>query len=127
MIEAMHTAIAGLRVNATRLAVAAENIAGMRSSGRAEPYGGYVPRVARQSTGEGGNPVMTVKPADVTFFPVYAPGNPDADSTGVIGMPNVSLTSQFVDISTAQRSYAANLAVLKTTDEMMQLLVDREA
>lgn len=43
MIEAMQTAIAGLRVSVQRLGVAAENIANVRSSGGLELYDGYVP------------------------------------------------------------------------------------
>ena len=44
MIEAMQTAIAGLRVSVHRFGVAADNIANVGSTGRVEPYDGYVPQ-----------------------------------------------------------------------------------
>tara|TARA_R110002110_G_scaffold410123_1_gene633148 strand:+ start:22201 stop:22584 length:384 start_codon:yes stop_codon:yes gene_type:complete len=126
MIEAMNAAVAGLRVSAQRLGVAADNIANAGSSGRVEPYDGYVPQRLMQSTGAGGGPQATVWPIDNPAFPAYAPSDPSANADGVVGMPNVSLPSQFVEISVARRSCEANIAVLQTTSEMMKILVDRE-
>lgn len=126
MIEAMHTAIAGLRVSVQRLGVATDNIVNASSSGRVEPYDGYVPQRLNQSTGAGGGPVATAGPIDNPAFPAYAPSDPSANADGVVGMPAVSLPSQFVEVSVARRSYAANVAVLQTTSEMMKILVDRE-
>jgi len=126
MIEAMQTAIAGLHVSVQRLGVAADNIANARSSGRLAPYDGYVPQRLVQSTGAGGGPHAARRPVDNPSFPAYAPSDPSANADGVVGMPNVSLPLQFVEISVARRSYEANVAVLQTTGEMMNILFDRE-
>jgi len=126
MIEAMHSAIAGVRVSAQRLGVAADNIANARSSGRLEPYDGFVPQRLVQTTGVGGGPRATVRPIDNPTFPAYAPTDPSANADGVVGMPNVSLSAQFVELSVAQRSYEANIAVLETTNDLMKILVNRE-
>lgn len=126
MIEAMHTAIAGLRVSVQRLGVAADNIANARSSGSLAPYDGYVPLRLVQSSGADGSPHATVRPIDNPSFPAYAPAAPFANADGVVGMPNVSLPAQFVELSVARRSYEANVAVLETTSDMMKILVDRE-
>ena len=126
MIEAMHTAIAGLRSNSTRLGTAAENIVNARSSGRLDIYDGYKPKVFQQTTDAVGRPRAVVKTSDTPFFPAYAPNDPSANGDGIVGMPNVSLPSQFVEFGVAQRSYAANIAVLEATNEMVKLLVDRD-
>lgn len=126
MIEAMHSAVAGLRVSAQRLGVAAENIVNARTSGRLEPYDGYVPQRLVQTTDVGGAPRATVRDVAIPSFPAYAPSDPAANAKGVIGMPNVSLPSQFVELSVARRSYEANVAVLQTTQGMMKILIDRE-
>lgn len=44
----------------------------------------------------------------------------------MMAMPKVSLPAQFVELSAAQRSYKANVAILETTSEMMKTFVDRE-
>lgn len=124
MIEAMHTAIAGLRVGAQRLGVAADNIANARTSGRLEPYDGFVPQRLDQTTEAGGGVRGLARSIDNPAFPAYAPNDPSANADGIVGMPNVSLPAQFVDLSVAQRSYEANIAVLETTSEMMKILVD---
>lgn len=127
MIEAMHTAVAGLRVSSQRLGVAANNIANARSSGELDPYTGYVPQRLEQTTTASGSPRATVQTVSNPAFPAYLPDDPDADASGTVGMPNVNLPGQFVELSVAQRSYEANLAVLRTTNDMMKVLVDREA
>lgn len=127
MIEAMHTAVAGMNVSALRLGVAAGNIANARTSGPVEPYGGYVPQRVEQTTTLAGSPRATVQNISNPAFPAYLPDDPDADASGTVGMPNVNLPGQFVDLSIAQRSYEANIAVLRTMDDMMKILIDREA
>ena len=127
MIEAMQTAIAGLRVNTVRLHVAADSIANMRSSGGRQPYDGFVPKVVTQTTDVTGAPRAKAQPAPIPSFPAYAPHDPAAGTDGMVGMPNVSLPGEFVELSVARRSYEANLAVLRTADEMMRVLVDRQA
>lgn len=127
MIDPMHNAIAGLRVSVQRLGVATDNVANARSSGRLTPYDGFVPQRLDQTTDARGGVRGTVKPIDTPALPAYAPNDPSANANGVVGMPNVSLPAQFVDHAVAQRSYEANVAVLKTTNEMMKILVDREA
>lgn len=126
MIDAMHNAIAGLRVSVQRLGVATDNIANARSSGLLAPYDGFMPQRLDQTTDAGGSVRGSVRPIDAPVLPAYAPNDPSANADGVVGMPNVSLPAQFVDHAVARRSYEANVAVLKATNEMMKILVDRE-
>ena len=124
MIDVMHTAIAGLRVSVQRLAVAADNVANASSSGRLEPYDGYAPQRLDQGTHDGGAPHGIVRPIDNLAFPAYSPTDPLANTDGIVGMPKVSLPAQFVDLAVARWSYAANVAVLETTNEMMRIFTD---
>jgi flagellar basal-body rod protein FlgC len=125
MIDAMHSAIAGLRVSVQRMGVAADNIANARTSGRLAPYDGFVPQRLDQTTGAGGGVRGTVQPIGNPAFPTYVPNDPSANADGAVGMPNVSLPAQYVELSVAQRSYEANLAVLEATNEMMKILLER--
>jgi flagellar basal-body rod protein FlgC len=127
MIQALHTAIAGLRVSAQRLGVAAENIANARSTGNLSPYDGYVPKQLVQSTNATGDPTATTQPVSQASLPYYDPNNSKADANGLIGQPNVDLAANIVDATIAQRSYEANMVTLRTASDMMKVLLDRTA
>ena|ERR1043166_8589701 len=49
---------------------------------------------------------------------VYQPGHPDADSNGMVAMPNINIYEEMVDLMAASRSYEANLSVVKTARSM---------
>jgi flagellar basal-body rod protein FlgC len=52
---------------------------------------------------------------DPTELPVvYQPGHPDADSNGMLRMPNVNLPFEMVNLITATRAYEANLKAAQT-------------
>jgi len=58
---------------------------------------------------------------DRSPFPrIYDPAHPDADASGFVRMPNVSVPIEMVDLMTAVRSYEANLKTLKLFREMME-------
>jgi flagellar basal-body rod protein FlgC len=46
------------------------------------------------------------------------PSSPDADSKGMVTMPNVNLAFEMVDLITASRAYEANLTVAKNSRQM---------
>ncbi len=127
MIQAFNAAVAGLRVSAVRLGVAAENIVNVHSSGTLSPYDGYVPKRIEQTTTAHGTPVAVVKPVSNPSYPVYQPGDSRADADGLVGYPNVDLAENLVNLTIAQRSYEASLVTIRTASEMMQTLLDRTA
>src|SRR5208337_179514 len=49
---------------------------------------------------------------------VYNPGHPDADSNGMVAMPDINIHGEMVDMIAASRSYEANLAVVKNARSM---------
>ena len=127
MIQALHSAIAGLRVSAQRLGVAAENIANVQTSGNLSPYDGHGPRRLEQTTTALGTPTATSRPISQASFPVYSPSDSRADAAGLVGYPNVDLAANIVDLTIAQRSYEANMATLRVASDMMKVLLDRTA
>src|SRR6185436_2318467 len=44
---------------------------------------------------------------------VYEPGHPDANSEGMVAMPDINIHEEMVDLITASRAFEANLAVMK--------------
>ena len=52
------------------------------------------------------------------------PGNPAADEKGDVKLPNVDLLFEMADMREANRSYEANLQVVKQTREMISQTID---
>jgi len=62
---------------------------------------------------------------DPTPFPeVYNPGHPDADSRGMVKMPNVQPVQEMVDMQAAARSYEANVAAIQASKQMFMRSLD---
>ncbi len=127
MIQALQSAIAGLRVSAERLGVAANNIANVRSSGGVDPYDGYVPQTLEQSTNAQGLPTSSVGTVSPAFYPVYDPNNSRANADGLVGYPNVDLAANIVDMKIAEQSYKANMVTIRAASDMMKVLLDETA
>jgi flagellar basal-body rod protein FlgC len=54
---------------------------------------------------------------------VYNPGHPDADTQGMVAVPDINIHEEMADLLTASRSFEANLAVIKNARAMaMQTL-----
>ena len=54
---------------------------------------------------------------------VFNPGHKDADSNGMIAMPDINIHEEMADLITAQRAFEANLAVVRNARTMaMQTL-----
>ena len=54
----------------------------------------------------------------------YDPSHPYADSEGYVAYPNISIIREMTDLMEASRSYEANLAVMKTTSDMINRAID---
>lgn len=123
------SSLSGLRTQAVRLAVSADNVAnarsiGVREDGSSPVQAPYVPQqVTAVSTAGGGvrSEVSGVKPPSV---PVYQPDSDLADAEGNVPYANVDIASELVSQMLAQRAYEANLAVIRTKDEMAGSLLD---
>ena len=50
---------------------------------------------------------------------VYDPRHPDANAQGYVGMPDINVIEEMVNILSATRSYEANVAVVNATKSMV--------
>ncbi len=70
---------------------------------------------------------MTVKKLGVDrgdFINEYDPGNPAADANGMVKMPNVNILIEMADMREANRSYDANLQVIRQTRDLVASTID---
>lgn len=49
---------------------------------------------------------------------VYNPGHPDADSQGMVAMPDIDLMEEVADMMSASRAYEANVTVVRSAKRM---------
>ncbi len=129
MIEAINTAVSGLRAASLRVTMAAENIAAAGVTGSADPaaYDGYVPQRVVQTTGAGGATIASAVAVDPAFLTIFDQNDPNADADGRVGVPNVDLATEIVELTLAEHAYKANLAVIRAADEITEALLDTTA
>lgn len=131
MINAISTAISGLAVSAKRIEASASNIANFATTGSLEEgeKPPYTAQEVRQTTvtGDNGEPlgVSAVSvPKDPAFVPAFDPGSPFANGEGLVGVPNVNLAEEAVNMKMAELAYKANISVIKTAEEMQDALLE---
>jgi flagellar basal-body rod protein FlgC len=138
MISGLYTALTGMNVATLRAEVAARNIVNSLSAGSdpnaaplaSETLAGsraYQPQRVLAYSIPGGGVGGRTEPITPSTYPAYDPTNPAADENGVVQYPNVSLESEFAQLTLAVTSYKASAEVLKTIDETMGALLDRKS
>lgn len=121
---------AGLRAQGMRLRVVAENIANAESLPTTPgglPYRRRVVTFQNALDRATGVDLVRVKDVgeDQTPFPRrFDPGHPGADDSGYVLDTNVNSLMEMTDMREAQRSYEANLDVIRSTKSMLQETID---
>jgi len=130
LAAAIKVAGAGLEVQSARLRVVAENMANANVTG---PTPGSDPYARKTITFEselddatGANLVSVSRVGtDTTPFRVeHDPGNPAADATGFVKMPNVNVIMEMADFREANNSYEANLQIIKQSNSLNSQTLD---
>lgn len=121
--------LSSLTAQTRTLAVSAANVAnvrslGVRPGGATQDPPGYQPQRVVQISGPAGTVISKTVPISPPSILVYDPNNPGADSEGLVALPNVSLEEEFVVQLQAKTAYKANLAALKTQEEVLGSLLD---
>lgn len=75
---------------------------------------------AKGSLSGSGVEVTGIVDDQTPFRKVYDPGNPDADKSGYVSLPNVNIVSEMVDMISATRAYEANVTAFNATKSMFQ-------
>jgi len=127
MIQGIYSAVAGMNAASNRVDIAAGNIANARTTGALDPYTGYTPQQAVQTTTASSSPQVRARPLSTGYSAAYEPDSPNANAEGLVGSPNVDMATNMVELIQAEHAYKANAAVLRTIDEMASVLYDDEA
>jgi flagellar basal-body rod protein FlgC len=129
-IKSIAIAASGLRAQAGRIRVISENIANADSAparAGADPYRRKIPTFrsemdrALEAKTVALGPIATDRS---DFRTKYEPGNPVADASGIVKLPNVNALVEMTDMREAQRSYEANVNVIGATRRMIQRTLD---
>lgn len=125
MINAIQTALSGLQAAAKKVEAGASNIANMQTTGSLKegekaPY--HARTVVQESQGDGGVKADVVA-KQPPFVPAYDPDSPFADENGQVGVPNVDLAEEAVNINLAEIAYKANLKTFQAIKDMEEELL----
>lgn len=127
---AIRIAGAGLDAQSTRLRIISENIANAQSTSTVpggDPYVRKTVTFGDELDRASGVSLVTVRGvgADPSPFKLEQdPGNPAADSSGFVKMPNVDVLVELADMREANRSYEANLQVAKQSSDLQSATVN---
>lgn len=130
LAAALKVAASGLGVQSERLRVVSENLANAQSTGGtpgSEPYRRKTISFAAELDRATGGSLVEVNEIgrDDSAFPVeFIPGHEAADDKGYVLMPNVNVLIEMADMSEANRSYEANLQVIKQARDLISLTID---
>jgi flagellar basal-body rod protein FlgC len=122
-------AASGMSANSSRLRVTSENIANAQSTGQtpgSDPYRRKTISFENAMDEVSGTDIVKVSSigSDPTPFTLQLdPGNPAADSKGFVKLPNVNLLMEMGDMREANRSYEANLQVIKQSSSLLSMTI----
>lgn len=125
-IKSISIAASGLRTQAGRMRIIAENIANADSTAQnagADPYRRKIPTFRSEMDRALEARVVNlgkVQTDPSQFTLKYQPGHPAADAVGNVKYPNVNPLVEMTDMREAQRSYEANINVISATRRMIQ-------
>ena len=133
MIDALQASLkiagSGMEVQSTRLRVISENVANAQSTGSTPGSDPYVRKTIsfenemNRALGVQTVRVKNIGVDDQPFKLELDPGNPAADAKGFVKMPNVNLLVELADMREANRSYEANLQVVKQSGDLTSMTI----
>lgn len=108
----------------------ASNIANVTTSGSLDDDGQapYSALTTQRTAvrGEDGSPQgvrSEAVPKNTPFVPSFDPDSPFADENGFIGVPNVDLAEEAVNLSVAELEFKANAKIITTAEDMADELL----
>lgn len=126
LLRTLRISASGMKAQGTRLRVISENVANADSLATQPgglPYRRKVVTFRNQldqAIGVNTVRVDRVKTDLSEFQKRYDPAHPAADANGYVLAPNISTLVEMTDMREAQRSYEANLNVIKASKAMLQ-------
>jgi flagellar basal-body rod protein FlgC len=129
-LRSIAIAASGLRAQAGRMRIIAQNIANVDSTAPtpgAEPYRRKIPTFRTEVDRALDAQLVAlgrVKTDPSDFRLKHEPGHPSADANGNVKYPNVNSLVEMMDLREAQRSYEANVNVIGASRRMIQRTID---
>jgi len=134
MVDPLRTtigvALAGMEAQSTRLRVVAENMANAEATGRTPGELPYTRKVVGfENAFDEALGTDVVRAAHVSrhrspYRVEHMPGHPAADASGFVKLPNVDIAIEAADMREANRSYMANLHVVRRARELISMTID---
>lgn len=128
--SAMKVAASGLGAESVRLRVVSENIANADATSQipgGDPYQRKLVTFGSLVDGDTKTAEVSVESVgrDPSDFRVeYNPSHPAANAEGFVKLPNVNVLIEMADMRDANRSYEANLQVLKQARDLISMTID---
>lgn len=126
LLRTLRISAAGMKTQGTRLRVISENVANVDSlptGPGAEPYRRKVVTFRNEldrAIGVETVRIDRIRTDQSEFSRRYDPSHPAAGPDGYVLAPNINTLVEMTDMREAQRSYEANLNVIKASKTMLQ-------
>ena len=126
----MKISSSGLSAQSTRLRIVSENLANAMSTGNspgADPFRRKTVAFTNEIDRTSGAALVRVSNVGVDRAPFqirHDPSNPAADANGDVKLPNVNSIVELADMREANRSYEADLQVMKETRDLISMTID---
>ena len=130
LVATITAAGAGLSAQSVRMRVVSENIANANVTAKTpggDPYRRKMISFESDIDGRAGVDIVRVGDisTDARSFRVdHEPGHPAADPQGYVKLPNVDIMMELADMREANRSYLANLQMIKQAREAITMTLD---
>jgi flagellar basal-body rod protein FlgC len=130
MQVAIKVAASGLEAQSRRMLVVSENLANAESTGKtpgASPYTRKTVSFDSALDDASGAALVKVDRVDTDKKPFrieYDPSHPAADANGNVKLPNVDMLVELADMRETNRSYEANLQVVKQARSLISMTID---
>ncbi|MER0240352.1 flagellar basal body rod protein FlgC [Fulvimarina sp. MAC8] len=130
LVSSLKIAASGMEAQSTRLRVVSENVANSETTGNTPGSDPYVRKTVTfaatldEVTGANLVRVSDIGTDKAEFESTYDPGNPAADEDGYVKRPNVNMLTEMMDMREANRSYEANIQVVKQAREIINMTID---
>ena len=130
LLSTMRTAASGMQSQSMRMRIVSENLANLESTGTAPGADAYRRKLVTfesaldEVTGAEVVNIGGIIRGHEPFRTEFRPGHPAANEAGYVKLPNVNMIVEVADMREANRSYEANLQVIKQAREMISMTID---
>lgn len=130
LLSSIRVAGSGLTAQSSRIRVVSENIANANSLSTTpggSPYQRKIISFFDELNRESGENIISapeIRRDDSPFPTQFDPGNPAADENGFVKTPNVNVIIEMADMREANRSYEANIQVIRQARDLISMTLD---